>query len=127
MPTLETQIWKSARLTIERAESDTHGMVFRLSGPFTARDIYHSLSPDAYRNIFESAPGHPLTTKQVFDLTEVSYMDSLGLGMLVSHSVRCRCKGIDLRITGISPRVQELFRITKMESVLPIASIQTLA
>lgn len=124
MPTVETQIWKSARLTIERAESDGDGTVFRLLGPFTARDIYHSLSPEAFRNIFESGPGNALPAKQVFDLTEVSYMDSMGLGILVRHYVQCRSKGIRLRITGVSPRVQELFRITKMESVLPIAEIQ---
>jgi anti-anti-sigma factor len=124
MPTLEMQIWKSARLTIERTESDTDGTVFRFSGPFTARDIYHSLSPEAVHKIFEPAPGDSPQVKQVFDLTEVPYMDSLGLGMLVSHSVRCRCKGISLNITGISPRVEDLFRLTKMESVLPIASTQ---
>lgn len=124
MPTVETQIWKSARLTIERAESDADGTVFRLLGPFTARDIYHSLSPEAFRNIFESGPGNGLAAKQVFDLTEVSYMDSMGLGILVRHYVQCRSRGIRLRITGVSPRVQELFRITKMENVLPIAEIQ---
>jgi anti-anti-sigma factor len=128
MQTIETQIWKSARLTIERAENDMDGTVFRFAGPFTARDMYHSLSPEAVHNIFESMPGNPLSAKQVpvkqvFDLTEVSYMDSLGLGMLVSHYVRCRSRGIPLSITGISPRVQELFRITKMESVLPLADI----
>ncbi len=123
MPTVEPQIWKSARLTIERVESDTDGTIFRLSGPFTVRDIYHSLSPEAFRNIFDSAPDKPLSAKQLFDLTKVSYMDSVGLGLLVSHCVRCRNKGISLSITGITPRVQELFRITKMESVLPIADI----
>ena len=136
MPTTETsaidtQIWKSARLTIERTESDMDGTVFRLPGPFTARDMYHSLSPEAFHNIFESVSADPqqakqVPPKQIFDLTEVPYMDSLGLGMLVSHSVRCRCKGIFLSITGISLRVQELFRLTKMESVLPIAELQKL-
>ncbi len=123
MPTVEPQSWKSARLTIERAESDTEGTVFRLSGPFTARDLYYSLSPEALRHIFESAPRHPLAAKQVFDLTLVPYMDSHALGMLVSHHMRCRSKGISLTITGISPRVQELFRLTKMENVLPIAGM----
>jgi hypothetical protein len=56
MATTETQIWKSARLTIERGDSETEGRVFRFSGPFTGRDMYNSLSPDAFRNIFESAP-----------------------------------------------------------------------
>ena len=50
-------------------------------------------------------------------------MDSTGLGMLASHYVRCQSKGIRLRIVGVNPRVQELFRLTGMVSVLPIASV----
>jgi len=121
MPTNETQIWKSARLTIERTESETQGIVFRLSGPFTARDIYNSLSPDAYRNILETPPNDGLPLVHIFDLTGVPYMDSLGLGMLASHYVRCQAKGIRLSIIGLSPRVQELLHITNMDTVLPIA------
>jgi len=35
----KTQIWKSARLTIERGESETLGTVFGWPGHFTGRDI----------------------------------------------------------------------------------------
>jgi anti-anti-sigma factor len=122
MAATETQIWKSARLTIERSESETHGMVFRLSGPFTAWDIYNSLSPDKVRNIFEPAPGAEQPHAHTFDLTEVPYMDSIGMGMLTSHYVRCQKNGIQLTITGLSPRVREVFRITKLDTVLPIAA-----
>jgi anti-anti-sigma regulatory factor len=41
--------------------------------------------------------------------------------MIVTHFVSCRNKGIRLTITGLSQRVQELLRLTKMEDVLPIA------
>jgi anti-anti-sigma factor len=99
----------------------TDGMIFRFCGPFTARDMYSSLSPDAFRNIFEAVPGAPQPASHIFDLTEVPYMDSTGLGMIVTHFVRCRNKGIRLTITGLSQRVQELLRLTKMEDVLPIA------
>jgi anti-anti-sigma factor len=122
MATTGSQTWKSARLTIERSENETHGTVFRLSGPFTARDIYSSLSPDAFRNIFEPAPGAEQPSAHIFDLTGVPFMDSTGLGMLTRHYVRCQSKGIQLTITGVSPRVRQLLRITKMESVLPIAA-----
>ena len=121
MASMETQIWKSARLTIERGESETLGTVFRLTGPFTGRDMYNSLSPDAFRNIFEPAAGDAQPPAHVFDLTEVPYMDSTGLGMLVSHYVRCQSKGIRLSITGANPRIRELFRLTGMTTVLPIA------
>jgi anti-anti-sigma factor len=123
MPSSETQIWKSARLTIERGESETHGTVFRFSGPFTGRDMYNSLSPDAFRNIFESTSDNERPLAHVFELTEVPYMDSTGLGMVVSHYVRCQSKGIRLSITGVNHRIQELFRLTGMDKVLPIASV----
>jgi anti-anti-sigma factor len=88
--------------------------------------MYFSLSPEAVQSIFEPAPDNRRPAKHTFDLTEVPYMDSLGLGMLVSHYVRCRSIRIPMKITGISPRVQELFNITRMESVLPIAELYKL-
>jgi anti-anti-sigma factor len=122
MPTIEPEIWKSARLTIERDKSETHGTVFRFSGPLTTRDMYNSLSPDAFRNIFESVPGEEAPLAQTFDLVGVPYIDSTGLGMLAGHYARCQRKGIQLSITGVNARVQELFRLTGMDKVLPIAS-----
>lgn len=122
MPTIEPQIWKSARLTIERTISEKDGAVFRFCGPLTTRDMYSSLSPDAFRNIFESTPGDEPPPAHTFDLKEVPYMDSTGLGMLASHYARCQNKGIRLSITGLSPHVQELFKLTGMQKVLPIGS-----
>ncbi len=119
---METQIWTSARLTIQRCdgEGETHGTVFRFFGPLTGRDMYNSLSPDAFRNIFESEAGDEQPPAQVFDLLAVPYMDSTGLGMLVSHYVRCQNNRVRLTITGAGPRIQELFKLTGMEKVLPI-------
>lgn len=120
------QIWQNSRFTIERVTTNTQDAVFRFSGPFTARDMYSSMSPDAFHAILEPVSGDEQSAAQIFDLTDVPYMDSLGLGVLVRHHVRCQCKGIRLSITGMSPRVQELFRITKMENVLPIVEIKEL-
>jgi len=115
-----TQIWKSARLTIERSETETEGTVFRLHGPLTSQDIYYSLSPETFRKIFETAPGLGMPAIHAFDLSEVPYIDSQGLGMLTSHYAHCRNNGIQLSIRGLSPRVRDLFKITKMDTVLPI-------
>jgi anti-anti-sigma factor len=123
MPEIAAQIWKSSKLTIDRTESQTQGTIFRLSGPFTARDMFSAMSPNAFRNVFESLPADGQPSVHIFDLTEVPYMDSMGLGMLASHYARCRSKGIRMNLMGVSPRVQELLRITKMENVLPVAAI----
>jgi anti-anti-sigma factor len=117
-----TQIWKSARLTIECSETETEGTVFRLHGPLTSQDIYHSLSPETFRKIFEAAPGAGMPAKHCFDLSQVPYIDSQGLGMITSHYAHCKSNGIQLSITGLSQRVRELFKITKMDTVLPIVA-----
>ena len=122
MPAIQAQIWKGAGLTIHRSHSETQGTVFRFSGPFTAHSMYAVLSPEAIRNLFECIPGTEQPAVHIFDLTDVPYMDSLGLGMLASHYVRCQSQGIRLTITGASHRVRQLFQLTKMDSVLPIAS-----
>jgi len=122
MPRLKLRYGRVPDSPSKRGQSETHGTVFRFTGPFTGRDMYNSLSPDAFRNIFEAAPGDEQPQAHLFDVTEVPYMDSTGHGMLVSHFVRCQSKGIRLSITGVSPRIRELFRLTGMENVLPVAS-----
>jgi anti-anti-sigma factor len=123
MPTVHTQIWRGASLAIDRTENEIDGTVFRFSGPFTAHGMYASLSPDDFRNLFEAPPQEGYPRIHVFDLNEVPYMDSLGLGVLASHYVRCKNSGIRLSIIGASPRVQELLRLTKMDTVLPIVAL----
>jgi ABC-type transporter Mla MlaB component len=84
------QIWKSSQFAIERSQGKTPGtVIFRLSGPFTARDMYGSLSPNALRNTFELVGDGELHTLHILDLTDVPYIDSAGLGLIVSHYVRC--------------------------------------
>ena len=42
----QVQIWKSSPFTIERKQGKAPGTVIsRLCGPFTARDMYGSLTP----------------------------------------------------------------------------------
>ncbi len=87
------QVWKSSKFTIERSQGKTPGtIVFRLSGPFTARDMYGALSPNELRNTFESEEGTPHAL-HILDLSEVPYIDSAGLGLIVSHYVRCQNRG----------------------------------
>jgi anti-anti-sigma factor len=122
MSTIPAQIWKSSSFTVERTADEDGTTFFRFSGRFTMRDMYSSLSPDAFRSILEPAPGSEPSAAHIFDLTGVPYMDSHGLGVIVRHYVRCERDGIRLSITGASPRVQELFRLTRMDHVLPIAN-----
>ena len=114
------QIWKSSKFTIERNEGKTPGtVIFRLTGPFTARDMHASLSPSALRNTFEPEEEGGQDALHILDLTEVPYMDSAGLGMIVSHYVRCRGRGVRLVAVGVSSRVGQLLELTKTDKFFP--------
>jgi anti-anti-sigma factor len=58
----------------------------------------------------------------ILDLTDVPYMHSSGLGMIVRHYVRCQGKGVRLIAAGVSPRVLELFKLTKVEAVFSMTA-----
>lgn len=114
------QVWKSTRFSIERSEGKAPGtVIFRLSGPFTARDMYGSLSPAAMRNIFESLDGDGAELLHILDLTEVPYMDSAGLGLIVSHYVRCQNRGVRLVAAGVGERVVQLLEMTRTDTLFP--------
>jgi anti-anti-sigma factor len=111
--------------SIERKQGKAPStVIFRLSGPFTARSMYGSLTPIALRNMlnFQSTADEQPPALNIIDLTGVPYMDSSGLGMIVTHYVHCQNKGIRLILTGVSPRVLDLFKMTKVDTTLPQAA-----
>ena len=121
----QAQIWKNSPFNIERKDGKAPGtVIFRLCGPFTARDMYGSLTPIDLQNMldFQSTPSKELPALNILDLTEVPYMDSTGLGMIVRHYVRCQGKGVRMVAAGASERVLELFKLTKMDGVISTSS-----
>jgi len=120
----QAQVTKRSSFSFERKEGKAPGtVIFRFCGPFTARDMFESLPPVALQNLldFQSIPGEQLVLN-IQDLIDVPYVDSSGLGMIVRHYVRCQGKGVRFVAAGASPRVLELFKITKVDGVLPLAA-----
>lgn len=125
MTNTDAMIWKSAPLTIERTTGKSPStVIIRLCGHFTARDMYGSLTPDELRKVFdlETAAGEMPIALNILDLTDVPYMDSMGLGMIVTHHVRCHNRGIRMIAAGVSPRVLQLLTLTKVDGVIPMAA-----
>jgi anti-anti-sigma factor len=125
MPKLQDQIWKGSPFNIERRQGKTpRTVILRFHGPFTARDMYGSLTPFTLSNILEvQSPedaGPP--SLSILDLTDVPYMDSAGLGMIVRHYVRCKSKGVRLIAAGVGSRVLDLFKLTKVDGLIPVTS-----
>jgi anti-sigma B factor antagonist len=59
--------------------------------------------------------------KFVMDFTNTGYIDSSGLGVLVSLSKKIREQGGDLRLAGLNEDLQTLFELTKLDTLFTIA------
>lgn len=57
----------------------------------------------------------------VIDMSSVTVLGSMGLGMLVTITKRCRDGGGRLAICGLAPTLHELVRLTKLDKFLVIA------
>jgi anti-sigma B factor antagonist len=92
-------------LIVERAIPEIGQGILVLKGPLTANNL-HSL---------QNAIRREQTPTLILDLTEVPYIDSSGLGSLVSAYVSGHKSGQQVVLTGINNRVAKLFEITKLE------------
>jgi anti-anti-sigma factor len=103
-----------APLTIDRKEGNSSGtVIYRLNGPLTLRNMFD------FQTMLRSGEPPAVT---IIDLTDVPYMDSSGMGMIINQFVRCQGKGVKLIAAGVSSRVLELFKLTKVDTVIPITA-----
>jgi anti-sigma B factor antagonist len=101
-------------LTIDRSEGKAPGtLIVRLAGPLTLPNMFE------LQTQFRNAEPVPLT---VLDLSGVPYMDSAGMGLVINYHVHCQNRGVRLVAVGVSPRVMELFKMTRVDSVISMAS-----
>jgi anti-sigma B factor antagonist len=61
----------------------------------------------------------PRTRHIVLHLGAVDSIDSGGLGLLVRYLMRGRRSSVSLSICAVSPKIDEVLRITKLKSVFP--------
>lgn len=99
-------------LSIERKPGRSADItIIKLTGPVTLRNIF------GLQNELRCAAPSSLT---VLDLSDVPYMDSAGMGIVINHYVHCQNKGAKMIVAGVSSRVLELFKLTKVHTVLHI-------
>ena len=70
---------------------------------------------DMVRQLKES--GHK---KLIFDLTQLNYSDSAGLGMMAMAAAMMRGAGGDLRLAAPVSRVVDALKLTQLDKILPI-------
>ena len=59
-------------------------------------------------------------TRLVLDLEAVDFLDSTGLGTIVSLLKRVRTHGGDLRLVCTEARIRRLFQITGLDKAVPL-------
>jgi anti-sigma B factor antagonist len=123
MATFSWQTWNSGPFSVQRKPGAQGTVVVSFCGPFTERDIYTHLEPTELNNMLDlgAHQGEQPVRKNILDMTGCTSMDSRGLGLIATHLARCQKRGIKLIVAGASPRVRQVFQITKMDSVIPLA------
>jgi anti-sigma B factor antagonist len=76
--------------------------------------IVSATSRDLQEKVRALIPG---TKRVVLDLTNVSYMDSSGLGALVGIFVTAKRQGCELKLINLNQRLKELFRLTRLAKI----------
>lgn len=56
----------------------------------------------------------------IVDFSKSGYIDSSGLGALVSISKRVRDAGGDLRLAGLNDDLRTLFELTRLDALFPL-------
>jgi anti-sigma B factor antagonist len=88
----------------------------RLSGDV---DVESSLElTETLKAVLATTGTQPL----VLDLTEVEFMDSSGLGVLVGVHQQAAVQGGTLILAGPHPRVAKILRITKLDKVFTVVN-----
>jgi anti-sigma B factor antagonist len=84
--------------------------ILSLSGPFTLGNMFQ-----LQRALQEMRPPY-----LIFDITQVPYMDSAGLGLLVNFYVAAQKNGRRMAVVGATQRIVALFEMTKVDSLLKL-------
>jgi anti-anti-sigma factor len=105
-------MFNDAPLSIERADGKAPGtVIFRFTGPITLRNQF------GMRDQLRASEPPALT---ILDLSGVPYMDSTGMGAVINHYVHCQNRGVRMIVAGVNSRVMELFKVMKVDTVIPL-------
>ena len=101
-------------LAIERKEGKSAGIaIYQLTGPVTLRNIL---------DLQTQLRSGDLPSAAILDLGGVPYMDSAGMGAIMNYYTHCQGKHVKLIVAGVSSRVMELFKMTRVDTVMTFAA-----
>jgi anti-sigma B factor antagonist len=96
-------------LKITASDRASGARLIQLHGPLTITTLYD----------FQDAVREDRTRALLLDITDVPYMDSAGLGSVISAFVSCQGSQRGFAMFGISERIQQLLDLTRVSGLLP--------
>jgi anti-sigma B factor antagonist len=100
-------------LTVEKRQLDNGVTVIELNGRVAIGEATRCIEPEVVAAIDEGAK------MVVIDLAGVSYIDSTGVGVMAYCFGKAVKNGANLRIAAAQDRVLNVFRVTRLVSVVP--------
>jgi anti-sigma B factor antagonist len=102
---------------IELLDSASGARIMKLIGPLTIQTLFE------FQDVSRQETDKPV----IIDLAGVPYMDSAGLGSVVSVFTSCQRNGCGFAVIGLSDRIRTLFQITRVDGLLPVFTSLELA
>jgi len=97
-------------LIIERQRGKALGTeIFLISGPITLSNIFE---------LQDELRKGQLPLVSILDLSGVPYMDSAGMGAVINYYTHCERLGARMVVAGVSKRVNDLFKLTRVDTVI---------
>jgi anti-anti-sigma factor len=100
---------RSEDLKIELTESPKGARIMKLTGPLTLKTLFD------FQQVSRKESAHPV----IVDIADVPYMDSAGLGSMISVFASCQRTNRGFGIIGVSERIRTLFEVTHCDGLLP--------
>jgi len=98
------------QIQIQRSAGSTPDVtIFSLTGPLTISTLFD----------FQTAVRQPDLKSTIIDFSGVPYVDSAGLGIVLSHWAHTQRIGVKFAVVGISDRVKVLLDMTGVANLLP--------
>ena len=94
---------------VQTTDTPSGTRILTLKGALTLKVLFE------FQNMLRNETQHNL----IVDLSEVSYMDSAGLGAILGAYASCERTGRKFGVAGVSPRVQTLFDVAGVGNMLP--------
>lgn len=96
---------------IQSAEGPSGACILKVLGPLTLANVF----------AFQSTARNVTDRAIIVDLSEVPFVDSVGLGSLLGVFASCQRTQRGFALAGAAARVRTLIRVAKADSILLVA------